>query len=127
MSVAAATTATWRPGTYLWTAYVTGGTSRFTLETGEIVIRPNPASGGYDTRSNARVMLENIEAYLLDSNNLAAASYSIGGRSLSRWSRSELWAERSKLQMEVQAEKAAARMAAGLGNPRRLYVRFDRG
>lgn len=127
VTVPPSTTTEWSPGEHQWTAFVTDGASRYTIERGSMEILPDPAAGGYDYRSTARVMLDNIEAYLRDPTNLAASSYSIGGRSLSRWSRSELVTERSRLQMEVQTEKAADRMASGLGNPRRLYVRFDRG
>ena len=124
--VTAETSATYRPGVYLWTSFVSDGTARYVTGTGEITVKPNPASGGYDTRSKARIALDNIEAYLIDPNNLAASSYSIGGRSLSRWPRSELLVEREKWLAEVRDENSTARMAAGLGNPRRIYVRFDR-
>ena len=127
VSVLPAVTAAWVPGEYAWVALVTDGTNRYTAATGRLTIQPDPAGAEYDPRSTAKVMLENVEAYLRDPTNLAAASYSIGGRSLSRWSRAELIEERSRLQMEVRGEEAVERMAAGLGNPRRLYVRFDRG
>lgn len=126
VTVPASTSADWLPADYTWTAYVTDSTQRFTVETGTIKVLANPASGGYDARTTAKVMLDNIEAYLIDPNNLAAASYSIGGRSLSRWSRGELLTERDRLMNEVRSQQAAQRIARGLGNPRRLYVRFDR-
>ncbi len=126
VTVAASTTAGWDPGTYTWTSFVTSGALRYTLQRGEFEITPNPAGATYDPRSVAKVMLDNIEAYLIDPNNIAAASYSIGGRSLSRWSRAELLVERDKLKAEVRSEDAASRIAKGQGNPRRFYVRFDR-
>lgn len=127
VNVAAASTGLRHPGKYRWILLVTSGADRHTAGQGEVEILPDPAyATGVDFRSDARKRLEMIEAYLGDETNLAAASYSIGGRSLSRWTRSELIAERSRLQMEVQGEVAKERMAAGLGNPRRLYARFDR-
>jgi len=128
VSVPAATTAGFKPGVYSWIRRVTGVLGTFTTATGTLEVLANLALNvAQDARTSARIALDNIEAYLIDPNNLAAASYSIGGRSLSRWSRAELLVERDKWQAEVRNEKAAERMAAGLGNPRRLYVRFDRG
>jgi len=90
-------------------------------------VLPDPAAAGnVDHRSTPRVMLDNIEAYLRDPGNLVAANYALAGRSLARWSRADLWVERDKLLAEIRSEEAAARASAGLGNPRRLYVRFDR-
>lgn len=127
VTVAAATTAAYRSGKYRWRFLVTSGSVRNTVEEGWLEVLPDPAAAGnVDHRTTARVMLDNIETYLRDPTNIAAASYSIGGRSLSRWSRSELIAERSRLQQEVRSEEAVERTAAGLGNPRRLYARFDR-
>ena len=126
VTIAASTTAGWTPGTYVWSKFVTSGALRYTIGTGSIDVKPNPAGATYDPRTVAKVMLDNVEAYLIDPNNIAAASYSIGGRSLSRWSRAELLVERDKLKLEVQQEVAKERMAAGFANPRRLKVRFDR-
>lgn len=127
VSVDATTTAGYRPGSYSWISRASGADGVFTRSEGLIEVRPNlGASTTQDVRSIAKRMLDNVEAYLVDPNNVAAASYSIGGRSLSRWSRSELLAERDKLKMEVRSEDAAVRIDQGLGNPRRLFVRFDR-
>jgi len=128
VTVAAATTASKVAGTYRWLLSVTSGGVRKTVEEGWVTIEPDPAAAGNaDFRTPARVMLENIEAYLVDPTNLTAASFALAGRSLSRWSRADLLVERDKLLAEVRAEDANARADAGLGNPRRLYVRFDRG
>lgn len=126
-TVAAATTATYRAGKYRWRLVVTSAGVRKTVDEGWLDVLPDPAAAGnVDHRSFARIVLENIEAYLRDPTNIVAASYSLGGRSLSRWSRTELLTERDKLLAEVRSEDAAARLGAGLGSPRRLYVRFDR-
>lgn len=126
-TVAAATSAGYTPGEYRWRLVVTAAGVRKTAESGYLDVLRDPAAvGNVDFRSTARVVLDHIDAYLRDPTNLTAASYSLGGRSLSRWSRSELLAERDKWQAEARNEEAADRMAQGLGNPRRLYVRFDR-
>jgi hypothetical protein len=122
------TTTSYKPGEYTWIRRVSGTLGTFTTGEGQIKVLPNLAlSVAQDARSYAKTALDNIEAYLLNANNTAAASYSIGGRSLSRWSRAELWMERDKLRAEVRSEEAVKRVAQGFGNPRRLLVRFDRG
>lgn len=121
VTATAATTAGRVAGTYAWEAYATNGTVRYLAAHGEVVVKPNMATAAVlDTRSNARKMLDAIDAYLIDSNNLAAARYQIGGRSLDRWPRDKLLEERSRLKFEVQGEQAAA----GGPDSRRSYVRF---
>lgn len=127
-TVAASTSVDIKVGRYRWTLLATSGSTRKTVESGWTEVLRNPAAAGnFDHRTTARRNLEMIEAYLADSGNLNAASYSLGGRSLSRWSRADLLVERDKWKAEARAEEAAERIGAGLGNPRRLYVRFDRG
>jgi hypothetical protein len=127
-AVTAATSATYRPGKYRWRFVATNiaDSSRATVESGWLVVEPNPAAAGnVDHRTVAKVVLDHIEAYLRDPTNITASSYSLNGRSLSRWSRSDLLVEREKWMSEVKSQEAAERIAAGRGNPRRLYVRFD--
>jgi hypothetical protein len=125
-TVAAATTAVYRPGRYRWRLVVTSSTARKSVEQGWLEVIPDPAAAGnLDHRTTARVVLDHINAYLKDPTNLTAANYALGGRSLSRWSRADLLVERDKWIAEARSEDAVERMAAGLGNPRRLYVRFN--
>lgn len=126
LTVPTTTTAGWPAGDYTWVLQASKGAERETLATGQTTVRPDPAAGTapMDLRSTARKALDAINAYLADPSNLAAASYSIAGRNLSRWPRAELLAERGKWQAEVAREEAAARLAAGLGDRRRVYVRF---
>lgn len=120
-TVAASTSVDIKVGRYRWTLLATSGSTRKTVESGWTEVLRNPAAAGnFDHRTTTRKTLEMIEAYLEDPNNLNAASYSLGGRSLSRHSRSELEAEKEKLRARVQAEERGTRN-------RRLYSRFDRG
>lgn len=128
-SISAATTAAYVPGSYRWTLAVTNGAIRYTVDgqRGWTTVQPNPAAAGnVDHRSTARVVLDVIDAYLRDPTNINAASYALNGRSLARWSRADLLVEREKWKAEVRSEETVERVASGLGNPRRLYVRFDR-
>lgn len=127
LSVAAAATAAWAARGYTWVLQASRAAERITLASGRTTVLPDPAAAGsaaMDLRSTARKALDAIDAYLTDPANLMAASYSIAGRTLSRHSRGELIAERSKWQAEVAREEAAARAAAGLPDRRRIYVRF---
>lgn len=108
------------PGSYRWWLSLTriADSVRRTVEKGWSTVVADPAAvGNVDYRSTARIALEMIEAYLTDPTNLTAASYQVGGRSLSRWSRADLLAERDKWKMEVAAE---------LGGSRHLYARLNR-
>jgi hypothetical protein len=127
VSVPSVITAAYNAGRYRWHLYVVNmeDATRATIDDGWTEVRPNPAAGGnVDHRSTARVVLDMIDAYLRDPTNIQAASYSLGNRSLSRWSRAELLVERSKWELEVLKEQQKESMEAGLGNPRRLYARF---
>lgn len=127
-TVPSATSATLKPGRYRWRLLVTSGSTRKSVEQGWVEVLRNPAAAGnFDHRTVARRTLEVIEAYLVDPTNLAAANVTLGGRSLSRWNRADLLVERDKWKAEARAEEAAEMVGAGLGNPRRLYARFDRG
>lgn len=123
VSVPAATTVTWAAGAYQWRAQVSKAGEVFTVASGSVQILPSFASAT-DARSSARKALDNLQAYLADSNNLAAAQYQIAGRSLSRYSVPDLLKLKGHLEQEVAREDAAQRVARGLPDPRRTYVRF---
>ena len=125
VTVPAATTGAYRAGRYRWRLLVTNGSTRKTADEGWVDVLPDPAAAGsVDHRTTARVMLDNVEAYLRDPTNLAMANWSIGGRALSRWSRADLLVERDKLRAEVKREEAAERMSKGLNPRNRIAVRF---
>ena len=123
VSVPAATTSGRAAGRYAWAAYASSGADRYLMAEGEVVLLPNFAAGGaLETRTTARRMLDAIEAYLADPNNLAAARYSIGNRSLDRWPLTDLMDLRSRLRFETMSESGAA----GGIDSRRTFVRFRR-
>jgi hypothetical protein len=125
VTVAATTTATWLPGDYEWRAQVSKTGEVFTVAAGQITILPSFASAT-DSRSSAKQTLDAINAYLASPTNLAAASYEIAGRRLSRYPFTELLALRSAMEVDVSKEQAAIRVSAGLPDKRRVYVRFER-
>ena len=123
VSVPAATTAAWVPGAYDWRARASLGADAFTVGSGRITIAP-AFGAAVDARSHARRTLEAIEATLEGRASSATAEYQIAGRSLKYIPVPELLTLRDRYRQDVRAEDAAARVAAGLGNPGRIYVRF---
>ncbi|WP_294964526.1 hypothetical protein [Sulfurimonas sp.] len=73
----------------------------------------------------AQQMLTKIETMLLGKADNDVAKYEIAGRSLEKYSFSELQTLRRQYKGEVKAEQVATDLAAGLGNPRRkVLTRF---
>jgi len=123
VSVAATTTANWAPGTYTWRARAVLGAEAYTVRSGTLDVVASLASAA-DLRSHARRALAAIEAYLESPANVAAAAYEIAGRRVQHYPVADLMRLRSRYQAEVAREDAAARVARGLPDPRRVYVRF---
>jgi len=128
VEVASSVTATYEPGRYQWSAFITrtSDSARAEIGYGSFEVKANRATSTDDPRSTAQVMLDNIEAYLKDPSNLSAASYSIAGRSLSRWNRTDLLEERDRLKAEINREVQAEKLRKGLGTNQQIRVRFTR-
>lgn len=126
VEVSSTTTAAYNPGRYHWDAYITrtSDSARVKVNSGTLEVKPNKATSSDDPRSFAQICLDNIETYLRDPNNIAAASYSIAGRSLSRWSRADLLTERERWKGEVAREKQAEQFARGMLSNNTIRVRF---
>ena len=126
VSVSSSTTDNYEAGRYHWVAYITrtSDSARIEVDKGVFEVAPNRSTSSADPRSFAQIALDNIETYLKDPTNLAAASYSIAGRSLSRWNRADLLTERERLKGEVTRERRAEQIAKGLGTNATIRVRF---
>lgn len=123
VTVAAATTAAWVAGDYDWRAQVSLAGEVFTVGQGRITVAPAFGSAT-DARTHARTVLENIEAVLESRATSAVAEYEIAGRRLKNIPIGELLQLRDKYRGEVAREDAASDIARGLGDRRRVYVRF---
>jgi hypothetical protein len=130
-----ATTAAWVAGAYGWTRWVTKGagaavqTLASSDDQGEVNVLANPrtSAAGYDSRSHARKMLESIETALeAFATSPVMKSYAIGTRQYMRADIPDLLVLRDRYRSEAANEDAAAQVAAGLGNPRNIGVRFNR-
>ena len=124
VTVSAATTAGYTAGTYDWRARVTKAGEVYTVGEGRLTVRNAYAGSTFDARSHARKTLEAIEAVIEGRASSSTLEYSIAGRSLKHIPAADLLALRDRYRAEVKREDAAAAVAAGLPDQRRVYVRF---
>lgn len=118
ITVAAATSAGYKAGTYTWAAWVEGGSSeKYTVGTGVCEILPDlrstSATALQDVRSHARKMLDAVQAWL-ENRDPAVAEYEIAGRRMKYIPLSELLKLRQRYLSEVSAEERADKIARGL-------------
>lgn len=126
VEVSSTVTENYEPGRYHWVAYITrtSDAARVEIDQGVFEVEPNRSTSSADPRSFAQIALDNVETYLKDPTNIAAASYSIAGRSLSRWDRADLYVERDRLKGEVARERRAEEIAKGRLTNSTIRVRF---
>ena len=106
VSLAATDTAGYSAGKYRVQARVeSAGGEKYTIETAVDVIEVKPdlsaASTGYDYREHCEIALENIEAVLQNKATADNYSYSLAGRSLSKYSWTELIEARDYYRAEL--------------------------
>jgi hypothetical protein len=131
---ASGVTADWLPGQYGWASWVEQAGSRQIVEDFSdhlpITIRPNPATlaVGTDTRSAARIAVENLktayQTYI--STNGHVKAYTIGSRSMTFSSASEILQTLALAQYDLSQEILALSIAASEGHPGVFGVRFSR-
>lgn len=127
-TVTSAQSATLTPGLYFWQAFVTDtDNNRVTICSGQLNVVSNLASGveAYDGRSEIQKMYDAVTAAIkarLEGG--AVVEYQIKGRDLKRDPIPDLIKLRDRLKVELAREKAAGDICQGLGDPRRLFVRF---
>lgn len=129
VNVAPATSAVWVAGDYTLLAWVTDGTDRVTLPPAKITILPNLAAvsaAGYDARSQAKKMLDAIDAALLSlasGERLAVIEAECAARRV-KYDLTGLMKLRNVYAASVAAEDNAERAALGLGPRNKLNVRL---
>jgi hypothetical protein len=120
--------ATLMAGNYFWQAFVTKAGNRVTIGSGQSQVVSNLAVGtdAYDGRLEVEKMLDAVTAAIQARlTGGAVLKYQIKGRDLERDPIPDLILLRDRLKVEVSRAKAADKMAQGLGDPRRLFVRFN--
>lgn len=125
VTVAAATSATYAAGTYRWQSYVTSGSERHNIGTGEIVVKQNfAAESTIDTRSEAKTILDAINAVIAKRATLDQEEYTISGRSLKRTPIADLIVLRDKYAAIYKSEQAAEQLAQGKFGKNKILVRI---
>lgn len=128
MAITAVTTAGFDAGVWSWQSRIGSGATVITVGSGITEVLPslsyvsNPAA--FDGRSQAEQDLEAVQAAIRAIVVKGAKQYSIGSRSYTSIDLSQLMARESQLKAIVARERAAEKVAAGLGDPRNLFVRF---
>jgi len=120
--------ATLTAGNYFWQAFVTKAGNRVTIGSGQSQVVSNLAVGtdAYDGRLEVEKMLDAVTAAIQARlTGGAVFKYQIKGRDLERDPIPDLILLRDRLKVEVSRAKAADKIAQGLGDPRRLFVRFN--
>ena len=129
-AIAAATTAAWVAGDYTWISRVEKAGEKYTLETGQLVVKPNPENlaVGYDGRSLARKTLDDLYAAKAawDASSGRTRRYKIGEREMEFNSEADLLQKTFFWENKVAAEDTAARLAKGLKPRNRILTRFVR-
>jgi len=124
----ATATAAWGPGTYSWASWVEQGATSISIDSGVTVLLPNPrtAASSLDVRTDDEIALDNIRATLRGTANDNTLSYEIAGRKLQHYAIADLLLLEAKFATAVQNALAKANRAAGLADPRKVYVRLAR-
>jgi hypothetical protein len=132
VELSAATTATMAAGDWELQIVSTVNGAPLTTGRGSLTVRKSLAfsgtAGAFDDRSQTQKDLEAVEeairALVSGAQEYQIGSLGNGGRKVRRVDLPELIKWRDRLKSEVMREKRAEMIAQGLGDPRRLYVRF---
>jgi hypothetical protein len=127
ITASAATTAGWATGLYSWASWVEKAAEVYDVGTGSVKVLPDPRAviAPFDARTDAQIALEAAKA-ALGAWTPTTKSYTIGDRSYTFNSPTEILAVISYWQAQVKREEDAIAMAAGLGSRRKVYVRLNR-
>lgn len=127
-TIAAGTTAGMDAGTWYWQAVATDGSSTITIGSGSLTVSPSLAYSGtaaaFDGRSQAQQDLDAVQTTIRGIIAGKSKYYQIGSRQYTSLDLPALMQRESQLKAIVAKEKAAESVAAGLGDPRRVFVRF---
>ena len=127
-TIAAATTTAFDAGTWSWTARATNGALAMTMGTGSLTVLPSLVYTGtptaFDGRSQNEIDLVAVQTAIRTIVAGGVSQYAIGSRQATKLDLGALMKRESDLKGIVARERAAEKVAAGLGDPRNLFVRF---
>lgn len=118
------------PGKWWWSAFFSATGVRVTAGQGEFTVTPDisAAVGVFDGSTIAETALKAAESALASftSSNGKIKKYTIGSRSMEFATVPEILEVISYWKARVFTEQSAKSVAQGLGDPRRIFVRFNR-
>lgn len=130
LAISANTSAGFDAGTWYWETRATSGATVLALGSGTTQVLRSLSyqgqPGAFDGRSQAEQDLEAVQAAIRAIVSKGAKSYTIGSRKFDAADLGQLMERESQLKAIVARERAAEKVAAGLGDPRSLFVRFGR-
>jgi hypothetical protein len=127
VSVLPAVSRSWVPGSYAWAAFATKASDRYEVARGTMLVRANLAQASpVDGRTMAAKAVDDLTAALASfrSSGGRVRRYRIADREMEFETIGDLISLLDFWKRERARENAAASIAAGTGDPRRLYVRF---
>ena len=124
------TTALMEPGEWYWQAAASDGSETHFLGAGRLTVQKSLDFSGtaeaFDGRSQAEKDLDDVEAAIRAvAKGGASKEYRIGQRQLKRYDMAELLMLKQQLKAEVVREKKAEMIDNGLGNPHKMFIRFN--
>jgi hypothetical protein len=130
MAITATTSSAFDAGTWYWETRATSGATVLTIGSGTTQVQPGlnytGTPGAFDGKSQAEQDLVAVQAAIRSIVSKGAKSYTIGSRKFDAADLGQLMEREAQLKAIVARERAAEKVAAGLGDPRSLFVRFGR-
>ena len=128
MAISATTSGAFDAGQWYWQTRISSGATVITVGSGTTLVVAAlsyaGAPGAVDGRSQAEQDLEAVQAAIRSLISKGAKQYTIGSRSFTANDLGQLMEREAQLKAIVARERAAEKVAAGLGDPRNLFVRF---
>lgn len=129
MAISAATSGGFDAGTWYWQTRISSGATVITVGSGTTLVAAALSyagtPGAVDGRSQAEQDLDAVQAAIRAIVAKGSKSYTIGNRSYTSQDLAVLMQREAQLKAIVARERAAEKVAAGLGDPRNLFVRFS--
>jgi len=128
VALSAAVTGIWDAGTWYWQRKITSGDDVVITGNGTTTVLASLAYTGtpeaFDGRSQAEQDLDAVQAAIRAIISGQSKQYSIGSRSFTKLDLGTLMQRESQLKAIVARERAAEKVAQGLGDPMSVFVRF---
>lgn len=123
----AAVTSGWAADSYTWTSWAEKAAEKYSVESGQIVIKADPrtVAAGYDGRSIAEKAYDQARAALA-AWTPTTRKYRINDREMEFSSKADAVGCVHYWQNELAKERRTDRLAKGLPDPRKSFVRLNR-